>query len=348
VEDLPFIYKYENLHDKPKAMNVLITLNPGLGSNIGPNCLITCDTGTLSTVTTITQLLNGLTLTIPDETTFVYIDSIGVCTNRLTLTVPNLLITTLSPTGVPSTLTPTLSPTTILSTSLTPTTVTIGYVPPIVDTYGYLYNSFVYLNGNQISSEDNWRIPDKDDFDTLGVFVGGTLTANGPNAGAAVLDCSDHLEVASNWISLGTPALNSVGFNAKSSGVRHSYASNFSQLGYYASYKTLTPIPGLEQYLYDFTLRNDVNYALYNAFNSKVYGLSIRLIRTVGSGLSNGQTGTYTGNDGKVHGTICIGTQEWLSENLKETQYRTHSLIPIVQDMTWYALSTGARCYYTI
>jgi hypothetical protein len=47
--------------------------------------------------------------------------------------------------------------------------------------------------------------------------------------------------------------------------------------------------------------------------------------------LSHGQTGTYIGNDGKVYNTICIGTQEWLSQDLQETKYRNGSIIPELQ-----------------
>ena len=75
-------------------------------------------------------------------------------------------------------------------------------------------------------------------------------------------------------------------------------------------------------------------------------GASIRLIKD-STTLSHGQTGTYTGNDGRVYQTICIGTQEWLSENLMETKYRNGDAIPEVTDNTaWAALATGARCAY--
>ena len=74
--------------------------------------------------------------------------------------------------------------------------------------------------------------------------------------------------------------------------------------------------------------------------------MSIRLIKD-STTLTHGQTGTYTGNDGKVYRTICIGTQEWLADNLCETLYRDGSPIPEVTDnATWAALTTGALCAY--
>ena len=63
--------------------------------------------------------------------------------------------------------------------------------------------------------------------------------------------------------------------------------------------------------------------------------------------LTHGQTATYTGNDGKIYRTICIGTQEWVADNLVETKYRDDTDIPIVtENATWAALATGAMCYY--
>ena len=63
--------------------------------------------------------------------------------------------------------------------------------------------------------------------------------------------------------------------------------------------------------------------------------------------LTHGQTGTYTGNDGKIYRTICIGTQEWLADNLCETKYRNGDSIPeVTDDSAWAALTTGAMCAY--
>ena len=115
-------------------MNVLITLNSGQGANIGPNCFLSCNSGTYSQVVTITQLLNGLTISVPNEATLVYVDSIGVCTSKLTLTIVGLP-TTITPTAAPTTVTPTVSPTTVTPTvtpTASPTTITPTVSPTTV------------------------------------------------------------------------------------------------------------------------------------------------------------------------------------------------------------------------
>ena len=92
---------------------------------------------------------------------------------------------------------------------------------------------------------------------------------------------------------------------------------------------------------------NTASFVLgFDSIVPKLAGAAVRLIKSVTS-LSDGETGTYTGNDGKVYRTICIGTQEWLADNLCETLYRDGSPIPEVTDAaTWAALTTGARCSY--
>jgi hypothetical protein len=79
---------------------------------------------------------------------------------------------------------------------------------------------------------------------------------------------------------------------------------------------------------------------------SKRNGYAIRLVKPITT-LTPGQTGTYVGNDGKTYNTICIGTQEWMSEDLRETLYRGFTPIPNVTDQTtWSSLTTGAYCIY--
>jgi len=51
--------------------------------------------------------------------------------------------------------------------------------------------------------------------------------------------------------------------------------------------------------------------------------------------------------DGNTYNTVQIGTQVWMSENLKTTRYRQGGAIPyVVGSSDWQALTTGAWSYY--
>jgi uncharacterized protein (TIGR02145 family) len=51
--------------------------------------------------------------------------------------------------------------------------------------------------------------------------------------------------------------------------------------------------------------------------------------------------------DGNVYGTVVIGTQTWMAENLKTTRYRDGSSIAYVLDnTTWSSLNSGAWSFY--
>ncbi|MBS3740895.1 MAG: fibrobacter succinogenes major paralogous domain-containing protein [Candidatus Cloacimonetes bacterium] len=57
--------------------------------------------------------------------------------------------------------------------------------------------------------------------------------------------------------------------------------------------------------------------------------------------------GTVTDIDCNEYGTIIIGDQEWMAENLKVTHYRNGDAIPnVTNNSTWAGLSSGAYCYY--
>ena len=58
-------------------------------------------------------------------------------------------------------------------------------------------------------------------------------------------------------------------------------------------------------------------------------------------------TNTVTDMDGNVYHTDTIGTQIWMTENLKVTKYRNGDPISNVTDNTaWSKLTTGAYCDY--
>lgn len=67
--------------------------------------------------------------------------------------------------------------------------------------------------------------------------------------------------------------------------------------------------------------------------------------------LSFAQEGIFKGYvndiDDNEYRTIQLGTQEWLSENLKTTKYNDGSPVPNIQNEDeWFNLTSGAWCYY--
>jgi uncharacterized protein (TIGR02145 family) len=58
-------------------------------------------------------------------------------------------------------------------------------------------------------------------------------------------------------------------------------------------------------------------------------------------------TAAVVDKDGNYYGAVTIGTQVWMTSDLKTTHYRDGSVIPNVTDNTaWANLTTGAMCYY--
>jgi hypothetical protein len=67
-------------------MNIILTLNSGVGSDLGPNFNLTANVGTVSPSTAIlSDLLLGKLLTVDVGATTVTVTSTGSCTNSLTL-----------------------------------------------------------------------------------------------------------------------------------------------------------------------------------------------------------------------------------------------------------------------
>ena len=208
-------------------------------------------------------------------------------------------------------------------------------------TYGLLYNWPAATDERNICAA-GCHVPTSSDFTTLLTYAGAsakeTLRESGlvywsdPNAGT-----------------------NTLAFNMRGAGGR--YDKNGSE----------SPFFGLHEFCYFYCSDLDgssnpyslqyykgddllsviaADYPGSDGDDTKNCGLSLRLVKD-STTLTHGQTGTYTGNDGKVYRTICIGTQEWLADNLAETKYRDGSDIPIVTDnAAWAALTTGARCAY--
>ena len=205
---------------------------------------------------------------------------------------------------------------------------TLGYFKPI---YGYLYNWYAATDVRNIASS-GWHLPTNTDRLTLFSYL-----VDVSNYGAKLKETG-----LVHWTTPNTGATNEYLFNGVGAGFR------FADNGIFGDFNTV-----FHFHLDDTAGANSTGLRLmYNSTalvweqHSKANGNSIRLIKD-STTLSHGETGTYTGNDGKVYRTICIGTQEWVADNLCETLYRDGSPIPEVTDnAAWAALTTGARCSY--
>lgn len=79
----------------------------------------------------------------------------------------------------------------------------------------------------------------------------------------------------------------------------------------------------------------------------------LRSFATNSKGTSYGNVKTFTtlpavtDIDGHVYGTVIIGTQIWMADNLKVSHYRNGDSIPnITDDSLWSNISSGAYCDY--
>jgi len=199
--------------------------------------------------------------------------------------------------------------------------------------YGYLYNWFAATDVRNIANT-GWHVPTEAELDTLGTFLGGDAVAGGKLKETGL----------TYWDTPNTGATNSSNFNGRGSGIREN-TGLFSSINGVMWFWGSTGADPWGRYR---TLNyNSANLGANGAVTLTILGLSIRLMKD-STTLSDGETATYTGNDGKIYRTICIGTQEWLADNLFETKYRNGDTIPEVQDnATWIGLSTGARCSYS-
>lgn len=203
--------------------------------------------------------------------------------------------------------------------------------------YGYLYNWYAVADVRNICSE-GWHIPSFDEYTTFYNFVNGSsLPISDTN--------TDYWYNPFNHL-----VTNLYKFNARGNGFRWAFDGSFISLTSSFVCWLLTEATGGARHI-------TINLSLVDgyrllpppsnpSYSSKISGEGVRPLKD-STILSHGQTGIYIGNDGKVYRTICIGTQEWLADNLCETLYRDGSPIPEVTDAAaWAALTTGARCSY--
>ena len=215
--------------------------------------------------------------------------------------------------------------------------------------HGLLYNWYAATDAREITSI-GWHIPTRQKFYDLMIFADNDGLPNNNTAGIELKDI-DYWE-------LPNVGINSLGFNARGSGRRVTggvFALLLKSISYYTIteqtsnpnnvhlatlYSTSYGLPWIntmnigdnDDYIHDVALKN--------------IGASIRPLKN-STTLSHGESGTYTDPSGITYRTICIGTQEWVADNIGTRHYRNGDPIPEVTNAgDWVALVTGALCAY--
>jgi len=200
--------------------------------------------------------------------------------------------------------------------------------------YGLLFNWYAATDSRNICSV-GWHVPTDAEYTTLTTYLGGLSAAGGKLKETGII----------YWNSPNTGATNEVGFNARGSGYRNvsSGDSFFTGIRNYLFLWTATALDSIESF---YRRVDSSNSSVIRSYGNKSVGFSIRPMKD-STTLTHGQTGTYTDPSGYVYRTICIGTQEWVADNIKTKHYRNGDPIPEVTDNTaWAALTTGAMCAY--
>lgn len=198
--------------------------------------------------------------------------------------------------------------------------------------YGYLYNWYAATDARNICPE-GWHVPSNTEFNTLITFGGGSSVAGLKFKEAGIV----------YWDEPNEGATNEYGFNGRGAASRNYVDGSWSPLKVATRFWTSVSISELSalNYMLSYDL---TSFSVLN--ENKAQGRSLRPFKD-STTLTHGQTGTYTGNDGRIYRTICIGTQEILADNLCETLYRNGDLIiEVTDDAAWAAFTKGARCSY--
>ena len=211
--------------------------------------------------------------------------------------------------------------------------------------YGALYNWYAATDTRNICA-DGWHVPSDAEFQTLELYIGMNPAVVG-NINYRGTDEGDKLkETGTTYWDAVNAGTNIYGFNGRGAGRRWGTDGLFYMINEITTLWTSTSSADLfpnsyyiRQLLHDSGQINR-NVQFYD------YGCSIRPIKD-STTLSDGESGTYTDPSGYVYRTICIGTQEWVADNIKTEHYRNGDAIPVVTDNgDWAALITGAMCYY--
>ena len=212
------------------------------------------------------------------------------------------------------------------------------YIPRILEIkYGLIYNWYALNYG---IANTGWHEPTETEVDILMNYLGGIVEL-GSTQEEEEETCKKLKSSDSNFWTLNI-GNNSSGMDFRGTGDRSYIDGAFQLIGTQSHIMTITPT--FSDFFRGYALFD--NHSISRSNGRKKHGRNIRLIKDSTS-LSNGETSTYTGNNGRIYPTICVGTQEWLAHDLIETKYSDGNTIPEITDNDdWIALTTGALCAY--
>lgn len=196
--------------------------------------------------------------------------------------------------------------------------------------FGYLYNWYAVDDSRKLTSSVDWVMPTEADALSLQAYLGGLAVAGGKMKETGLV----------RW-TVNNDATNSTGFSGIGSGLRRGNDGVFISFGgtWAARLSVLSKSINLDG--------NDADFRIGTGGGDEdTAGRSIRLVKDA-TGLADGVTTTYVGNDGKTYNAIVIDELYWTTENLEETEYRNGDAIPnVIDNTTWSNLTTGALCLY--
>lgn len=218
-----------------------------------------------------------------------------------------------------------------------------GGIADRTSTFGRLYNAFAVADSRGIAPS-GWRVPTKADFLALLEYVEPGADADSNTAGGHLKSDDE-----AHWKALNVGADNSMGFSAKGSGSRSSYSNEYKGRFSVVKYWTndLAWTSSGHDFYYAAVLQNATE--IFSVSAGAVIaeeGHNIRFIKITTS-LTHGQTDTVTDQEGNVYDTICIGAQEWMSQDFIGTKFNNNDDITSYDEYDdWGALTTAGVCDY--
>lgn len=201
-------------------------------------------------------------------------------------------------------------------------------------TYGYLYNWAAVMHGtgssesNQGICPDGWHVPSDSEWTQLTNYVSAQnayLCSNG--IAKSLSSTAGWNNSTTNCVPGNNPSTNnSTGFAILPAGMFESGHNDFGTQGYlWSATENNDDEVWLRSFIYN-------QKAVNRQSKSKGDGFSVRCLRDNRDGLPCLGTATVTDADNNTYGTVQIGGQCWMAENLRVTKYADNTPIELGTD----------------